>query len=468
MKKRIIVLSAAALALAACTVEVSPEISTPSDSHVGPVSFTASLESDSATKAVLDLNGSSKPQTFWENGDAINVFTSADGESHSGKGYQFSTSLLANSTSATFTYDGDDFGDGNYFAVYPYRSHTRGVNYTTYRLAGNIIPESQTLAAGTFDKSAALAVAYAEGGSSLEFKNVTALLKFRVSDADIVAGRIEVDAADAISGTFRADYNTSTGEITLETYSGVNNFNFVNFTIDGSTALATGTDYYVVVRPAALSSNLKIYLNGTLVKTISNGKLASLQRNKIYNLGTLSLPVAAAEKVLAFDFSGSPLPDWPTAKRNSGFNPGTGTECTYPLYGDDYVFVPADCGGASASQVWWQAPDAPKAGYFAINAQYRYLGLPAIVGYKLVKVVCHNVELSSTAPKMGITTLITASAAHPADSDYVTGGEVQTWAAGGGKVYTYSLSGTAANTRYYLYGKAKGAIDWITLTYEPV
>ena len=122
---------------------------------------------------------------------------------------------------------------------------------------------------------------------------------------------------------------------------------------------------------------------------------------------------------------------------------------TASLESDSATKAVLDLNGCSKPQTFWENGDA-------------------IAGYKLVKVVCHNVELSSTAPKMGITTLITASAAHPADSDYVTGGEVQTWAAGGGKVYTYSLSGTAANTRYYLYGKAKGAIDWITLTYEPV
>lgn len=464
MKKTVYLFLAAAMTVAACTAEPAPQSMTP-----GPTTFTVTLEENPATKATLGLNASAKPQTFWENGDAISVFTSADGTNPSGKSYKFSTTLGANATSAEFSFDDEgEFGSGSYFASYPYRNHTRGVNFTAFRMAGNIIPNTQTLVAGDFDKNAMLAVAYTESGNSLAFKNAVALIKFRVAESDIVAGRIEVDEGDAISGTFRADFVPATGEVSLETYTGAASYNFVNFSLGGGTPLSTDTDYYVAVRPLTLTSDLKIFLNGKLVKTINSSQLAAVQRNKIYNLGTLSTAATAAEKVLTFDFTGTPLPGWPTAARTVDFNPGTGTECTYPLFGTDYVFVPADCGGASKSQVFWTAPDGSNPGYFAINAQYRYLGLPAIAGYKLVKVVCHNVALSTTAPKMGITTLISGTAAHPADEAYVTGGELKTWAKDGGKTYTYTLSGTAAGTRYYLYGYAKGAIDWITLTYIPI
>ena len=88
-------------------------------------------------------------------------------------------------------------------------------------------------------------------------------------------------------------------------------------------------------------------------------------------------------------------------------------------------------------------------------------------GYALAKVVCHNVKLTTTTPKMGITTLINGSAAHPAESAYVAGGQLQTWNPDGGETYTYILSGTAANTRYYIYAYAKGAVSLLELTYHP-
>ena len=329
MKRSIYYLfSAAALLFAACTAE--PVIDNTVDGFIpGPTSFSAVMEGD-GSKAAIGLNDSNKPQTFWENGDAINVFSSA--VSGSTAGFKFTTSLSANSTSAEFTYSGDDFPLGDqYFATYPYRSNTRGVNYTDLRLAGLQIPSSQTLVAGSFDKNAALSVAYVDGGNNtLFFQNGTALLKFRVSENNIVDGRIEVDKADAISGTFRAVINASTKELTIEKYtaSGVSQNNYVNFSM-GGTALSTGTDYYVAVAPVELTSDLKIYLNGNLVKAINSSSLAALQRNKIYNLGTLTTPATPAEKVLRFDFSGDALPGWPTSD-NWQDGPGN-LNCTYPL-----------------------------------------------------------------------------------------------------------------------------------------
>ena len=167
---------------------------------------------------------------------------------------------------------------------------------------------------------------------------------------------------------------------------------------------------------------------------------------------------------LSFDFTGEPFEGWPVAKYT---HVDGGIECIYPLNGLNYVFVPADCDTASAAQAFWQPPVDGKPGYFAFNAQYRYLGLPKLEGYTLVKVVCHNVKLSSTAPKVGITKSIATSASHPAEDAYVSGGSVQSWNPEGGEEYTYLLSGTEANTRYYIYAYAKGAVDRIDLVYNP-
>lgn len=477
MKKINYILSTATLLLVACQREIAPQ--EPAVAVPGPTSFTASVEVDPDSKAVLGLNGESKkPQTFWEDGDAISIFTSADGNSQSGKSYKFTTTLQASSTSADFSLaEEKEFGSGMYFAAYPYRNNTRGVNYTGnsgyYRMAGNQIPTTQTLVAGSFDRNAILAVAFAESGNTLEFKNATALLKFRVAETNIVAGRIQVDKADAISGTFRADVKTDTKALSLETYSGGTTFNFVDFTIDGSTALSTGTDYYVVVRPTTLTSDLKIYLNGNLVKTINTSQLASIERNKIYNLGTLTTPGVAVEKVLTFDFTRTPLEGWPT-KGNYTYVAG-GTQCTYPLYGQNYTFVLADSGGCSKANTFWATTNPGNR--IALAAQYRYFGFPAIPGYKLVEVSCLNIRCSSndttTDPKIAVTDRIATSTAAAGaltdeSDDIVDGGEFQTWVNAGGQRYTYTLSGTTANTVYYFYAKAKGAIANLTLTYIPI
>ncbi len=465
MKRSIYYLfSAAALLFAACTAEPVTD-NTMAGFIPGPTSFSAIMEGD-GTKAVIGLNGSNKPQTFWENGDAINVFSSA--VSGSTAGFKFSTSLSANSTSAEFTYSGDDFPLGEqYFATYPYRSNTRGVNYTDLRLAGLQIPSSQTLVAGSFDKDAALSVAYVEGGSNtLFFQNGTALLKFRVSESNIVDGRIEVDNADAISGTFRAVIDASTKELTVEKYtaSGVTQNNYVNFSMGGSTALSTGTDYYVAVAPAALTSDLKVYLNGNLVKVINSSKLAALERNKIYNLGTLSTPSTPAEKVLRFDFSGDALPGWPTEdKWKSG--PGD-LDCTYPLYGTDYHFFLTDCGNGSLARVAW----VKASGGLILFATWRYVGLPAIAGYKLVK-VSGTMCLSSKTRKAAIVKNVVADNTQGTITElhqFVKGGESAEWSTKG-TTYTFNLSGTEDNTMYYfLCTNTSVGVSDLTLTYVPI
>ena len=437
MKRSIYYLfSAAALLFAACTAEPVTD-NTMAGFIPGPTTFSAIMEGE-GTKAVIGLNDNNKPQTFWENGDAINVFSSA--VSGSTAGFKFTTSLSANSTSAEFTYSGDDFPLGEqYFATYPYRSNTRGVNYTDLRLAGLQIPSSQTLVAGSFDKDAALSVAYVDGGSNtLYFQNGTALLKFRVSESNIVDGRIEVDNADAISGTFRAVIDASTKELTVEKYtaSGVTQNNYVNFSM-GGTALSTGTDYYVAVAPVELTSDLKIYLNGNLVKVINSSNLAALQRNKIYNLGTLTTPSTPAEKVLRFDFSGDALPGWPTSD-NWQDGPGN-LNCTYPLYGTNYNFFLTDCGNGSNARVAW----VKSAGGLILYATWRYVGLPAIDGYKLVR-VSGTMCLSSKTRKAAIVKNVAADNTQGTISqlhEFVTGGESTAWSTKG-TTYTFNLSGT--------------------------
>ena len=464
MKRSIYYLfSAAALLFTACTAE--PIIDNTVAGFIpGPTSFSAVMEGE-GTKAAIGLNGSNKPQTFWEDGDAINVFSSA--VSGSTAGFMFTTSLSANSTSAEFTYSGDDFPLGEqYFATYPYRSNTRGVNYTDLRLAGLQIPSSQTLVAGSFDKDAALSVAYVDGGSNtLYFQNGTALLKFRVSESNIVDGRIEVDNADAISGTFRAVIDAITKELTVEKYtaSGVSQNNYVNFSM-GGTALSTGTDYYVAVAPVELTSDLKIYLNGNLVKVINSSKLAALQRNKIYNLGTLTTPSTPAEKVLRFDFSGDALPGWPTS---DSWQDGPGNlNCTYPLYGTNYNFFLTDCGNGSKARVAW----VKSAGGLILYATWRYVGLPAIEGYKLSK-VSGTMCLSSKTRKAAIVKNVVADNTQGTITelhDFVTGGESIAWSTKG-TTYTFNLSGTEGNTMYYfLCTNTSVGVSDLTLTYIPI
>lgn len=170
---------------------------------------------------------------------------------------------------------------------------------------------------------------------------------------------------------------------------------------------------------------------------------------------------------LTFDFTGTPQEGWPVAKATDKGE----LQCVYNMNSTDYTFTLTACKGASAIGCYWMAPvegENAAPGYFTFYAEKRYLGLPAIDGYALYRVTCHNAKMSSTKPQIGITSIVAEGTSHPADSDYVLGGERQEWDAAGGKTYNYTLSGTAAGTVYYLYAYAKGGIATLELVYTPV
>ena len=168
-----------------------------------------------------------------------------------------------------------------------------------------------------------------------------------------------------------------------------------------------------------------------------------------------------------FDFTGVPFEGWPTAKATEKGD----IPCVYNLDGKGYTFSLTACLGATAIGCHWVAPVEGEGGvtpgYFNFYAEKRYLGLPAIEGYYLYRIVCTNAKMSTTVPEIGVTKLVAAGTNHPAETDYVAGGALQKWDANGGGTYTYTLADTAAGTMYYMYAYKKGAIATLELTYAP-
>ena len=140
---------------------------------------------------------------------------------------------------------------------------------------------------------------------------------------------------------------------------------------------------------------------------------------------------------LTFDVSSNPG-EWPTT------NSTTTTNYTYTLNAVDYTFALNNVKCNS--------------GYLMLTAVAK-LGLPAISGYKLVKVEATNSSGCSTS------TQVSVSSSDATKTD-VTGGAAQTWGTTSTK-YTYNLSGTAENTMYYLWIANKNCqIVELVLYYE--
>ena len=146
---------------------------------------------------------------------------------------------------------------------------------------------------------------------------------------------------------------------------------------------------------------------------------------------------ARTSQELTFPLSSNPG-GWPTSQST------TLTNYTYTLNNVTYTFALKNvkCNN----------------GYLMIY-QPGALGLPAIEGYKLTKVVASNSGGCSTSVKVGISSSGT-------EASYIDGGAIQTWSTQG-STYTYNLTSTEANTMYYLYVTNKnGQVTSLTLTYE--
>ena len=159
---------------------------------------------------------------------------------------------------------------------------------------------------------------------------------------------------------------------------------------------------------------------------------------------TVTAPVAGQ---YAFDFTDKTahgLDSWPT-----GSSTAAEGSYTYVLDGNNYSFTTTKVGsGIYVSN-----------GYLMINSG-NYLGLPAIAGKKLVSVsaTLNGNGSPSTAAKGTITSDTTGT--------LVTGGEEQTFDTKGG-AKTFDLTGTSANTVYYLAISNKNfQCTKIVLTYE--
>ncbi len=144
-------------------------------------------------------------------------------------------------------------------------------------------------------------------------------------------------------------------------------------------------------------------------------------------------------QTLTFDVSSNPG-GWPTT------NSTTLTNYTYTLNSVDYTFALKNVKCNS--------------GYLMCTST-AVLGLPAIEGYKLTKVVAHNSNGCSTSTRVGISS-------SSGSASYITGGSYQTWTARDTD-YTYNLSSTEANTMYYMYvTNANAQVTQLELTYEYV
>ena len=199
------------------------------------------------------------------------------------------------------------------------------------------------------------------------------------------------------------------------------------------------------------SSNSTLKNFSTTTGNYSNGTWTGSANSIVFNVSAASRltkvvvtidntePGTSDTNTLVFDFTSNPG-GWPTD------NSTTLTDYTFKLNNIDYTFAlkNAKC----------------NSGYLMLT-QPAVIGLPAIEGFKLTKVVASNTSGCSTSTKVGISSSST-------EGLYIAGGAIQTWSTTNSS-YTYNLTSTEVNTMYYLYVTNKNAqVKELTLTYEAV
>lgn len=239
-----------------------------------------------------------------------------------------------------------------------------------------------------------------------------------VTPATIDFGTVEQGASVAAK-TVAVTYANLTGSVT---YSGLSDA----FTATG-TISASGDEITITPSTATI---------GEHEQTLTIQSMADSKSQDVTVTMNVVAPFNGTK--LTFGFSSNPG-EWPTT------NSTTTSNYIYTLNEVDYTFALNNVKCNS--------------GYLMLTSVAK-LGLPAIEGYKLVKVEATNSSKCSTTTKVKVTSDETGTV--------IAGGEEQTWATTNTK-YTYTLSETEANTMYYLYISNKNCqLVTLELYYEEV
>lgn len=312
-------LAALALSFTACGNDETfgePE-TTPAGNQV-TMTFTANAPAPAADTRTSLVEGT---QVYWTPGDVIGVYScTSEGYTAQTLGSPFTTSLEADAPTASFT--GTAEADAQqYIAVYPQDMFAYCMWSSEMTALYFTLPPVQQAVAGGFATGLNPSLATtADMGGALTFKNLCALVKFRISGGD----------ADKLKSVTLTDLG-GTGLSGIMTYMNAPRMEIVVAVVPYVTLtgpFTTGTDYYFVAAPsvntdnyapAALKNGFSLTFtrqDGTsFTKTASGGigDDTDLAAGMILDLGTIDLSGATYQSAitnLAFINAVDPYIGW--------------------------------------------------------------------------------------------------------------------------------------------------------------
>lgn len=452
MKKysRLFIAAIAAFGLASCSQELDQQIQTPQGNLV-TVNFGAEAAIEGATKATLTPN---EDDTFfksaWENGDVLGVQYYNDGM----KGGEAQVVHATwNETSYSFSTALPEFtGRWIYRAAYPAPETDGSIEFGSSRTQkGNAYNSKYDLMRGTVMTTEAPAGKTDDGKDIIfDMTRETAIAYFHFTSK--LAEKV-VSAKLSVTGGSIANSSVTTDDNNSFVFSDDKPLNEITITFEEGTAPdATDFKLWYNVRPTSYSS-MTLEVETTDHKmTISRDSDGAYKPGRLYKV----VKDIADDKWVAkggftggdlvFDYKTAQPEGWPTSSDKA-----LGGTYKYAVNGVDYSFI--------LGKGVYCAGTTPNSACLMI-AKSSSLGLPAIAGYKLTKVIGTLNDAGSPSTRAEI--CITDGA------NVVSGGTAQTWKTKGNN-YTYTLAETEENTVYYLSVSSTANCQMIklVLSYEP-
>lgn len=300
-------LVALALSFTACGNDETfgePE-TTPAGNQV-TMTFTANAPAPAAGTRTSLVEGT---QVYWTPDDVIGVYSCTSEDFYVAEpGSPFTTDLSAAAPTASFTGEATE-GASQYIAVYPRDMFVACMWSSESTMLGFTLPPVQQAVAGGFATGLNPSLAMtADMGGDLSFKNLCALVKFRISggDADELKSVTLTDlGGTGLSGTaqYQYLYASSMGMVMATVPS-------PSVTLTGP--FTTGTDYYFVVAPsvddyyapAALKYGFSLTFtcqDGTSFTKTASGGIGydtDLAAGMILDLGAINLSGATYQEAI--------------------------------------------------------------------------------------------------------------------------------------------------------------------------
>lgn len=432
----------AALGLASCAKEVTP-VETPKDNLV-TVHFGAKAGIEGATKATLTPNEQETLFTSaWVNGDVLSV-------------KYLSPSNEEKIIPATWNMDSfeaalpNEKGEWYYQACYPKPDEKD--NHIDF---GGARTQNGNKYNSTYDVMICdlFSVEGAEAGKTAVGSNVvfnmkreTAVAYFHLTDGP--ANEDLVSATLSVEGGFIASQHAYISDFA---FAPTEDLKEITITFPEKAPKASDFQLWFNVLPTTYTKMALTVETSNHTLTISRTAEGMYEAGKLYKVSKSILAEKWAPKAaytggdLVFDFKTVKPEGWPTSSTTTA---GT---YKYAVNGVDHSFILGKGG--------YCAGTTPNSAYLMITKSSS-LGLPAIAGYKLTKVIGTLNDAGNPSKKAEI--CITDGA------NVVSGGTAQTWDTMG-KDYPYTLAETEENTVYYLSVSSTANCQMIklVLSYEP-